>query len=88
MVAAGATAQQDAQAGLELTNELALSRDIAFANAARQLAAWNEIHTLYDPGTLFWNTRRGILPCPLEGHLYALGRAQPGQPDRQTLDSG
>ena len=66
MVAAGPAAQQDAQAGLELADELTLGRDIAFSNSARQLAAWNKIHTLFDPETLLstWNTRRGILPCP------------------------
>lgn len=45
MIAAGASSQQDAQTRLELADELAFGRYITLANAARQLAAWNEIHT-------------------------------------------
>ena len=45
MIAAGPAAQQHAQAGLELANELAFGGDVAVANSARQLTAWNEIHT-------------------------------------------
>ena len=64
-VAARPAAQQDAQTGLELADELTFSRDITLAYAARQLAAWNKIHTLFDPRPcIYWNTRRGILPCP------------------------
>ncbi len=48
LIATGAAPQKHPQAGLELANELAFSGNVAFANAARQLAARNEIHTPSD----------------------------------------
>jgi hypothetical protein len=44
-VATRAAAQEHAQAGLELADELTLGGDVTFSDSARQLTAWNEIHT-------------------------------------------
>lgn len=67
MIATGSPAQQDAQARLELANELTFGGDISITNAARQLAAWNEIHnprtpSLLPESILPWGKVSGMLP--------------------------
>ena len=47
-IAARATAQQYPEARLELPDQLTFGGDVALPDAARQLSAWNEIHTLRD----------------------------------------
>lgn len=49
VIAAGASAQEHTQTGLELPNQLGFGGAISLANSARQLSAWNEIHTLRCP---------------------------------------
>ena len=49
VIATGASAEDYAQTGLELADQLAFCRAIPFANTSRQLSARNEIHTLSCP---------------------------------------